>query len=60
VALDWNKPIKFENGERCELVETRLEGWIQWGSRADGTYPTRQIHRLDQDESTTGGMMSAY
>ncbi len=58
--IDWSKPIQFENGEQCELVETNLEGWKQWGPRADGAYPTRQIHRLNQDESTMGGMMSAY
>jgi hypothetical protein len=58
--VDWNKPIQFENGEPCELVETRLEGWTQWGARKDGLYPTRRIHRLGIDESTMGGAMSAY
>ena len=58
--VDWNKPIQFENGEPCVLVETNFAGWKQWGPRADGSFPTRQIHRLGIDESTTGGLMSAY
>ena len=60
MSVDWTKPIQFENGEACELVETRPEGWTQWGNRTDGSYPTRCIHRLGIDESTTGGAMSAY
>jgi hypothetical protein len=58
--VDWTKPIQFRNGESCELVETRPEGWTQWGSRKDGAYPTRHIHRLGIDESSTGGIMSAH
>ena len=48
------------NGEPCELVKTCAEGWIQWGARADGSYPTRMIHRLGIDDSSMGGAMSAY
>lgn len=58
--VDWTKPIQFENGEPCELVGTRLAGWKQWGTREDGSYPTRTIHRLGLDESTMGGHMAAY
>ncbi len=60
MALDWSKPIQFENGEQCELVRTNPEGWKQWGPRPDGSYPTREVHRLGMDESTHGGFMSAY
>jgi hypothetical protein len=60
MPLDWTKPIQFENGEPCELLATNADGWKQWGSREDGSYPTRHIHRLDIDESTMGGAMSAY
>ena len=60
MPLDWTKPIQFENGERCELVRTNHDGWKQWGPRTDGSYPTREIHRLGIDESTQGGLMSAY
>jgi len=60
VMVDWSKPIQFANGEPCELLETRPEGWRQWGPRADGSYPTREIHRLGIDESTHGGLESAY
>ena len=26
MAIDWTKPIQFENGERCELLSTHPEG----------------------------------
>ncbi len=54
--IDWTKPIQFKNGTACKLIETNLDGWKQWGSRLDGTYPTRCIHRLDLPE----GSPSAY
>jgi hypothetical protein len=57
--LDWDKPIQFENGQSCHLLETRPEGWTQWGARKDGSYPTRMIQRDDIDASTIGGAMSA-
>jgi hypothetical protein len=57
--VDWSKPIQHANGGLVELVETRPEGWTQWGSRADGSYPTRHVHRLGIDESSMGGVMSA-
>lgn len=61
MALDWDKPIQLRYGQLCELIETRMEGWRQWGPRAsDGAYPTRMIHRLGHDESTQGGLMTAY
>jgi len=58
--VDWDKPIQFENGEPCELRETNLDGWKQWGAREDGAYPTRNVHRLGMDESTQAGMMAAH
>ncbi|MDB5265027.1 MAG: hypothetical protein JWN64_598 [Parcubacteria group bacterium] len=58
--VDWCKPIRFENGEPCELQRTNPDGWKQWGTREDGAYPTREIHRLGIDESTLGGAMSAH
>jgi hypothetical protein len=58
--LDWAKPIQFENGEPCELIETNLEGYKQWGKGPEGLYPTRMIHRLGLDESTTAGIMAAH
>ncbi len=45
MAVDWDKPIQFKNGEACELTETNPEGWKQWGLRSDGAYPTRCIKR---------------
>ncbi len=57
--VDWAKPLQFENGQECVLVDTRLEGWTQWGARADGAYPTRHIRRLGIDESTMAGVVSA-
>lgn len=58
--IDWSKPIQFENGEPCELQDTKPDGWTQWGAREDGTYPTREVHRLGIDESSLGGAMSAH
>ena len=49
MPLDWDKPIQFINGDRCRLVETNAAGWTQWGARADGSYPTRCIVRLEVD-----------
>lgn len=43
--VDWTKPIQFENGQPCEIIASKPEGWTQWGARADGLYPTRMIHR---------------
>lgn len=60
MTLDWAKPIQFENGQPCRLLETNANGWRQWGARKDGSYPTRMIHRLGIDETSTGGAMSAY
>lgn len=60
MALDWDKPIQFENGDACELVTTRPDGFNQFGPRKDGSYPTRQIRRIGVDVSTMGGLMSAY
>ena len=60
MTVDWTKPIQFKNGEACELTGTNPEGWTQFGARPDGAYPTREIHRLNIDESSTGGLMSAY
>jgi hypothetical protein len=48
MAVDWTKPIQFNNGEGCELVATNLEGWKQWGHRDDGVYPTRCIKRYGE------------
>lgn len=46
MPLDWDKPIQFENGEPCHLVETCPEGFKQFGKRkSDDTYPTRMILR---------------
>ncbi len=50
--VDWTKPIRFENGEECELFETNPDGWKQWGSRPDGTFPTRSIRRLGVKEGS--------
>lgn len=58
--VDWTKPIRHANGDPVNLVRTRPEGWTQWGARSDGAYPTRMIHRLGIDESTLGGVMTAY
>lgn len=60
MSVDWTRPIQFENGEQCELIETRPEGWTQWGARADGSYPTRHIRRLGVDESSPGGLASTH
>jgi hypothetical protein len=45
-TLDWTKPIEFENGEPCELIETCLEGF--------GQFPdcTRVIRRIGVDGIT--------
>jgi len=51
--LDWNKPIQFQNGERCELIETWPNGSPNFPDR------TRIVRRLDVDTSTTGGLMSS-
>lgn len=59
MTLDWSKPIQLEDGELCELVSTRPEGWAQWGPREDGAIPTRHILRLGVDTSTEGGMITA-
>jgi hypothetical protein len=45
MAVDWTKPIQFKNGEKCELIETKPEGWEDRVPRPDGTYPTRLIVR---------------
>lgn len=39
-TLDWSKPIQFENGEPCELIETAPDG--------TGNFPdrTRIVHRI--------------
>lgn len=60
MPLDWTKPIQFQNGEECELVETRPDGFRQWSPREDGVYLTRLIHLLGRDESTLGRMMCSY
>jgi len=60
MAIDWSKPIQLEDGELCELVETRPEGWDQWDPRGDGARRTRHILRLGVDTSTLGGLMSAH
>lgn len=26
--VDWSKPIQFENGEPCELIDTYSEGYL--------------------------------
>jgi hypothetical protein len=59
MTLDWSKPIQLEDGELCELVETRSEGWVQFAAREDGTLRTRHIRRLGTETSTPGGMMSS-
>jgi hypothetical protein len=58
--LDWSKPIQFQNGELCELIETRPEGYSQFLPRSDGTYPTRLIHRVEIDQQSIAGLMSSY
>jgi hypothetical protein len=44
------------NGEPRHALQHGFSG----GGRADGSYPTRMIHRLGIDESSMGGAMSAY
>src|SRR6266576_4097566 len=39
MRLDWDKPIQFENGEPCHLLETRPGGFEQFRDR------TRLIQR---------------
>lgn len=53
MELDWTKPIRFKNGDRAELIETCPNG--------SPNFPdcTRIVRRLDQDTSTTGGVMSS-
>src|SRR3989344_6559598 len=53
MPLDWTKPIQFENGEPCELIETHPNG--------TPNYPdcTRIIRRTGVDTSTQGGLMSS-
>ena len=51
--VDWTKPIQFKNGEGCELVQTKHDGWRQFRPRPDGAYPTRCIlrHGIEQAEA---------
>ena len=57
--VDWSKPIQFKNGERCELIRTNPNGWRQWGPRTDGAYPTREVRRLEVDDSSEGGKIAS-
>ncbi|MBI3677913.1 MAG: hypothetical protein HY243_14995 [Proteobacteria bacterium] len=53
MSLDWTKPIRFANGERCRLIETWSGGTPNFPDKK------RIIERLDQDTSTLGGAISA-
>lgn len=46
--IDWSKPIVFENGQSCRLVETRPGGFDQFGPGY-----TRMIERMDEDHPMT-------
>jgi hypothetical protein len=53
MALDWTKPIQFENGDRCVLVATHPNG--------SPNFPdcTRIVRRVNVDTSTPAGLMSS-